>query len=313
MKPLKFTVKVPGTSANLGPGFDIMGLALNVKNEFTFFFDAQDKREVLMHNQETLPFSLDEDFVFLAFKKYFSLYLPQEKVPNYRLILKLELPLKGGLGSSASALVAGFLAAYTFHKKNHPAISLPSERDMLYHLALMEGHPDNTTPAFIGGLVFAYFSNGTLEYYKHKFPGTITLFAFTPDQQMCTNASRKALPESYPGKDVVFNMSRISAWYEFLASGKPGHLLNALQDKIHTPYRITEDSVLAKVIKSVKQEIIGYSLSGSGPTLLFYVQRKKAEQAEKNIGAILENLFKERKMQYKFFRVKADRSGAAVS
>lgn len=312
-KLLKFKIRAPGTSANLGPGFDIMGLALNIYNDF--FFETRQDQVFLteMFNGAPVPFDEKHNLVIKAYENYYSLFLPDKVIPGFNLKLKLDLPLKGGLGSSASALVAGMEAARYIHKIQFPEIPLPSEREILYQLALMEGHPDNTTPAMTGGLAVSFFNDETgLEYYKHKFPGCVSIFAFIPDIQMCTNTSRSELPEKYSAKDVVFNMSRITAWYEFLQSGKSGHLKYALQDRIHTPYRIKKGSVLSTVTDVIEKHVIGYSLSGSGPTMLFYCQRNKAIQVEKKLTLVLNEAMKKENMSYRFFKVKVDSDGVLL-
>ncbi|RHX79065.1 homoserine kinase [Leptospira yasudae] len=277
----QYSIRVPGTSANLGPGFDLFGLAFRIYNRFQFQFRAEKEFKTSVKGMDVLPFAPDEDMVLSSYQSYFRKFLPgQEPVP-YSLHMDLNLPMKGGLGSSASAAVAGVCAARFAHKQFFPKISLPKENEFLFHLGQIEGHPDNTIPAYLGGFVFAYFNGERLEYVKKKFPKRVRCFLIVPDLETSTHQSRKTLPSSYSTEDVIFNMSRIATWMEFLDSGKVDLLKLALEDRVHTPYRMHSEFALNPFLKEVEKHLIGYSLSGSGPSVLLFSERSKAMRVEK--------------------------------
>lgn len=273
----KFTIKVPGTSANMGPGFDLMGIALEIYNLFHFEISESSKFQIKMQDDSPLPFSTHENLIQTSYHKYESFFMHEKKLPPFNVSLQMNLPIGGGLGSSASAIVAGFLAANVVHKSYFPEIPIPEERDFLTRLAEMEGHPDNTIPAFLGGLVFSYFTGDGLVYFKKEFPKKIKLYLCIPDFHTDTNDSRKKLPENYKIEDIIYNMSRLATWIEFLNSENLNLLHNALEDKLHTPYRVDSSPYLKNLVKVLRNESIYFSLSGSGPTLLLYIPEEKED------------------------------------
>ncbi|TGL59644.1 homoserine kinase [Leptospira sarikeiensis] len=316
----KFQIKVPGTSANLGSGFDLLGLAFQIYNEFTFEFGKSSKFERKIKGPAAPVFTDEEDLVLQSYKTYFSVFvsnqvntnLPPSPIP-YSVTMELGLPLKGGLGSSASAVVAGFAAARFAQGVFFPNTKLPSEAEFLYQLALLEGHPDNTTPAYLGGFVFSYFAEEKLYYFKRKFPKNIHCFFLIPDLEIATNHSRKALPEKYPVSELIFNMSRMATWWEFLDSGEPGLLQRALEDKIHTPYRMNAEFPLLPLVKEIEKLSIGVSLSGSGPAVVVYTRRKDSKRLEKKLGELVQKFSKDSGISCKFLRLSPDTNGARIS
>lgn len=194
----KILIQVPGTSANLGPGFDLMGLALDLHNQFEFNFSKEiTESKTELKNGKPLPFSEKEDLVHQSYLSYFKKFLPSVTPPPYHCKMSLSLPLKGGLGSSASAIVAGLSLAREVHKRLEPT-SVPTEPEFTQYLAEFEGHPDNTLPAYLGGFVFAYSTFGErLRYFRKKFPSSVAIFVLTPEFHVSTEESRKTLPKSY--------------------------------------------------------------------------------------------------------------------
>lgn len=275
----KIYIRVPGTSANLGPGFDLLGMALKIYNEFYFTIDTNSNYTTLRIDNTPLPFAGKEDLLQIGYKKYYELFLPKIIPIPYNVKMDLNLPFKGGLGSSASALTAGFALANFLHKKHFAKKNpVPVLDKILYELAMMEGHPDNTTPAMVGGFVFSYFYNGKIVFFKEKFPNSVSLFLFIPQIEVSTNDSRKKLPDSYSVEDVIFNMSRIATWQHFFKTKEFSLLERAVEDKIHTPYRIKPIPLLQSVGDFCLKSGATFSLSGSGPTILIYVEKKNAKK-----------------------------------
>lgn len=275
----KIHIRVPGTSANLGPGFDLLGMALKIYNHFYFTIDPHANYTTLRIDNTPLPFAGKEDLLLCGYEKYFELFLPKIKLIPYNVKMDLNLPFKGGLGSSASALTAGFALGNFLHKKHFSKkMPIPGIDRILYELAMMEGHPDNTTPAMIGGFVFSYFHNGKLIFFKDKFPTAVSLFLFIPQIEVSTNDSRKKLPDKYPVSDIIYNMSRIATWHHFIKTKDFSHLQRAVEDKIHTPYRIKPIPLLGIVGELCNKLGATYSLSGSGPSVLIYTEKKNAKK-----------------------------------
>lgn len=269
----KLYVKVPGTSANLGPGFDIFGLALDIYNEFYFELGEEKNYELSLFDETPLPFPIENNLIKDAYLHYFKKFLPNQKLIPFDVKMKLNLPIKGGLGSSASALVAGFSLAKYVHENFYVDIRLPTIDQFLYELAVLEGHPDNTSAAYIGGFVFSFLNENRLIYFSHHFPNTVDLVLFIPDLETETNHSRKKLPQYYSSHDVIFNLSRVVAWMEFLQSGRFDELSLAVEDKVHTPYRIRQLPFLEYVSQEIQKLGGCFTLSGSGPSLLIFLPK----------------------------------------
>lgn len=272
-KEISIYIRVPGTSANLGPGFDIFGLALDIYNEFYFELGEDNRYEVTLSNGKPLPFPVERNLIQEAYFHYYKKFLSNQKPIPFNVKMNLELPIKGGLGSSASALVAGFCLAKYVHEMFYNEIPLPMESKFLYELAFLEGHPDNTSAAFLGGFVFAFMQVDQLVYFSHEFPKTVDIFLFIPDLEMETNHSRKKLPQYYAAADVVFNLSRVVTWMEFLKTGNFQELVLAVEDKVHTPYRIRQLPFLEYVSEEILKLGACFTLSGSGPSLLIFLPK----------------------------------------
>jgi homoserine kinase len=311
--PKPISLSVPATSANLGPGFDILGMAWKLYNHFDFRFDPALGYEISIKGLDDIPFSQDEDLVLSSYKKYFSLFLNGENAPQYQCKMDLNLPLKGGLGSSATAVVAGFCLAREIHKKDFSHIPLPSESRFIYELAMIEGHPDNTSPAYLGGFVLSYFTEDSgIKYIKKKFPNSTSVFALIPCAEIATNESRKVLPNQYAREDVIFQMTRIATWMQFLENKKFSDLCLALQDRMHTTYRLECLSFMEDLLPVIKRRQLGFCLSGSGPTILIFMERKKVDQQLDAFFREMDEIMQKYKMDYTFHKLNTDNTGIKI-
>lgn len=309
----KFRIKVPATSANLGPGFDLMGMSLDLHNEFEFVFAGKKEFLSSQKNGNPLPFTESDDLVLAAYKKYFQDLTNIESPPFYSCKMNLALPLKGGLGSSASAIVAGLSLAHEVHKRLSPKSDIPSQKKFLQYLAEFEGHPDNTLPAYLGGFVFAYSVFGEeIRYFRKKFPSSVSVLVLTPKFHVSTEESRKTLPQTYQTKDVIFNLSRIGAWMHFLDKRRFSDLVVALEDRMHTPYRISNESPVTSLIDELQKMKLGTCLSGSGPSILIFVERKQIKILEPKIISLVAQKMDEAKIEYDFRRVHTDHLGVQI-
>ncbi|MCZ8344463.1 MAG: homoserine kinase [Leptospira sp.] len=309
----KYRIKVPATSANLGPGFDLMGMSLDLHNEFEFVFAGKKEFQSFRKNGEPLPFSESDDLVLTSYKKYFQDLTKIESPPYYSCKMNLGLPLKGGLGSSASAIVAGLSLAHEVHKRLSPKSDIPSHKKFLQYLAEFEGHPDNTLPAYLGGFVFAYSVFGEdIRYFRKKFPNSVSVFVLTPKFHVSTEESRKTLPKTYPTNDLIFNLSRIGAWMHFLDKRRFSDLVVALEDRMHTPYRIPNDSPVASLLGELKTMRLGTCLSGSGPSVLIFVERKQIKILAPKITDLVAQKMDEANIEYDLKQVHTDHLGVQI-
>lgn len=254
-------VQVPATTANLGPGFDCLGMALELYNIVEFnkinrglVIEAEgDSAEKLPRNEENL--------VYQAARRVF------EKV-NYtpgglRIRLVNNIPLGRGLGSSAAAVVGGIIAA------NIMCSAGMNMRDMLTLACSMEGHPDNIAPALLGGLVIYAAVEDEITWKKIDLPPGLKAVAAIPDFIMNTRDTRDALPQMVTMRDAVFNIGRAALLVAALQKGDLSMLGTALDDRLHQPYRSGLIPGFKKVISAAKLAgARGVALSGAGPTII---------------------------------------------
>jgi homoserine kinase len=250
-------IRVPATSANLGPGFDCLGIALNVYLEVTA--TPSDKNHFLYSGQGHLP-DTDTNLMHEGFRAaYLSL---RRQAPPITFSVNNPIPLARGLGSSSAALVAGIALADAL-------LGGQLGREGVFQLAAeMEEHPDNVAPAVYGGFTASVQRpNGSYLCERLELPAWTFLFA-VPTFELLTSEARRVLPESYSREDVIFNTSRTSLWTLAVALDKPELLRVASQDKIHEPYR----EKLVPGLAETRQQLLaagayGAFLSGAGPTV----------------------------------------------
>ncbi|MBW4654260.1 MAG: homoserine kinase [Kaiparowitsia implicata GSE-PSE-MK54-09C] len=259
------TVRVPGTTANIGPGFDCLGAALTLYNQFTFTrHPAGERLQISVSGQESAQVVGDKsNLAYRAFCHLFTaLDLP---LPPLRLEIGLDVPLARGLGSSATAIVGGLVGA------NALAGSPLNEEEVMQMAIALEGHPDNVVPALLGGcrLAAAEASAPTWAICDVPWHPDLVPVVAIPDFELSTQAARRVLPASYARADAIFNMAHLGLLLRALGAGNPDWLNAALHDRIHQPYR----KALIKGYDAVEQGAIaagayGLVISGAGPTLL---------------------------------------------
>jgi len=268
------TVKVPATTANLGPGFDCIGAALKLYNQFEFTTLDVDGLIIQVSGMEAEKVQTDEsNLLYQAFVKLYT-YIEQTP-PSVKIEIKLGVPLSRGLGSSATAIVGGLVAA------NELAGRPLSELEVMKLAIAMEGHPDNVVPALLGGCRLAATSNigweiGDIPWHRH-----ILAVVAIPDFELSTSEARKVLPTEISRDDAIFNISHFGLLLRGLATNREEWLKAALQDKLHQPYRQAlipgYDAVNTAAINA---GAYGMVISGAGPTLLALVDTSKGKAVE---------------------------------
>jgi len=271
------TVKVPATTANLGPGFDCIGAALKLYNEFEF--TTLDVEGLMIQVSGTEAEKVETDESNLLYQAFIKLYQHIEQTaPSVKIRIKLGVPLSRGLGSSATAIVGGLVAA------NELAGRPLSELEVMKLAIAMEGHPDNVVPALLGGCRLAATSNtsnncweiGDIPWHRDILP-----VVAIPDFELSTSEARKVLPAEISRHDAIFNISHFGLLLRGLATNREEWLKAALQDKLHQPYRQAlipgYDAVNTAAINA---GAYGMVISGAGPTLLALVDTSKAKSVE---------------------------------
>ena len=274
---------VPATTANLGPGFDVLGLALNLYNTFTL---TEIERglvvEVAGVGAERLPKD-QTNLVYTAAKRLFD--ETGMSLGGLHIGIDMEVPLGRGLGSSSTAIVGGLAAA------NELCGGKLSKQDIFALATEIEGHPDNVGPAIFGGLTMCYTRQERAQAVSLKPSGTIKPVVLAPSSMLETKKARAVLPESVALGDAVFNIGRSSILVAALLEGMPDMLRDAMEDRLHQPYRAPLVPGMDRVIESLSgYPDIGVALSGAGPSILCLVARSKEAELVALIDDVLAGL-----------------------
>lgn len=278
MKPVcnKVSVKVPATSANLGSGFDTAGIALEYFDSLVFALDESQDVRVIIHGEgeDTLPKD-ETHLVVSTFRKACKIF----GLPNLRFILEArnQIPQARGMGSSASAIVAGIAAAWTFAHEGE------LNREEIFEIAAaIEGHPDNVAPAVFGGLTMSWKDSDSQEFHtvRYKVSKDISVSVFVPNFELSTELARRALPANVPYGDAIFNVSRaamIPVAFGALngdSADKTGAvkfdisrnalLFAATQDALHQPYRASLMQDSWDLVEALREAGFAAAISGAG-------------------------------------------------
>ena len=308
---MKVTVKIPATTANLGPGFDCFGLALPIYNyvtvEETVMPGSGIQIEIINNNNnDDILNSVPTDESNIAYKAIELLYNFIGQTPDeLKITIKSDIPMAKGLGSSASVIVGGLIAA-------NELLGRPADTDVLLSIATeIEGHPDNVAPAILGGFVFASQENdGSVLYRKIDWNKDWKLTVCVPDYELATNISRSVIPTEIPLKDAVFNLKRSAMFIHALQTKDSQLMKAALKDKIHQPYRTKLVPGLNEIIDSLKNEenVLGTVLSGAGPAILVISEGNNKDR----IYQIIEDTWNNLNVKVNIFTVEPEENGACI-
>lgn len=286
---MKVSVKVPASTANLGSGFDCLGMALPIYNivtiEETVLPGTGVEINIISETDDDNEFAIEHiptDENNIVYKAVELLYNSIGQAPaELKINIKSQIPIAKGLGSSASVIVGGLLAA-------NELLGRPADEAALLSIATeVEGHPDNVTPAIVGGLVLtSQQDDGSIVYRKLPWPEEWHLTVCIPDYELATEISRSVLPKEVPIKDATFNTCRMAMFVEALYSKDAELMKLALQDKLHQPYRQKLVPGLADIIENLKHEenVIGTVLSGAGPSILVISQKNNLNRIKSIIS-----------------------------
>lgn len=263
------SIKVPATSANIGPGYDTLGLALNLFNEITV--EKQDKGIDVIWDCENPNIPLEDNLVYVALMETLKKY-NKEDLGGIIRIKSINIPVSRGLGSSAAAIVGGINAA------NYLMGDIMSTEDIVNLATAMEGHPDNVAPAILGNMVLSTMHQDEVLYSVIDFPEEIKFNVLIPNFKLSTEKARSALPGEYKVEDVVSNSSKLALMINFLQQKKYDKLRICLQDRLHQPYRFSLINNSVDIFKK-SQELgaLGEFISGAGPTLISLVKDNNKE------------------------------------
>lgn len=255
-------VKVNATSANVCVGFDVLGLALDIKNEFSF--EKCDKFEFVGFEKQYA--STKSNMVYKAYRKVFK-KLNKKPIP-VRIGFKGDIPVSRGLGSSSSLIVAGLFAA-------NEVLNKPLKTEDLYDLACeIEGHPDNVAPAIYGGLVASYKNDNKYKSIIYPVNNNLKFLVIIPPFKLSTHEAREALPKVLPYKDIVNNLSRIVNIPYAFNNGDIKLLKELFNDKVHEPYRGKLIANYDNIKKDLEDINCAFAISGSGSCMLVICEKE---------------------------------------
>jgi homoserine kinase len=263
---ISFEVRVPASTANLGPGFDCLGLALDLHLAARATVLPAESRTMArsrgVSGSSGLPTNPEQNLILQAMSH--AAKREGVNLPRVRLAVHNEIPIAGGLGSSAAAIIAGIALGYAVCGREL------TEGAALSCATWLESHVDNVGAALLGQLVVSMVrGDGSVVALRKIWPKEIRVVAVTPEISLTTAASRAALPKSVPHSDAVFNLQRAALFLAALDARRYDLLADAMQDRLHQFYRKDLIPGLAEVLAMPRVPgMLGVALSGSGPTVV---------------------------------------------
>ena len=262
----RVTIRVPATTANLGPGFDAFGCALSLYTDVTFE-ETDAGLEITGCDEE---FTGPDNLAYVSYCA--ALATMSEELRGIKIHIEAQIPVCRGLGSSAALLVAGAMGANVLRGNKL------STQGLLNITNAMEGHPDNLAPAFFGGLTASMVDNGLPVCVNFPLHPDWEFLALVPDFDLPTTLARQALPTEYDRSDAVYNIAHGALVLKALELGDEKLLRNAMQDRIHQPYRKKMIADYDKIESLIRTTGAAFCLSGAGPTLLCITRNPGLEE-----------------------------------
>lgn len=297
-----FILRIPATSANLGPGFDIFGLAISLPNTIGFNFSTNANYQLTDNLHQELPIPQEENLIRISYEHMFK-KLGGQNLPKWNAVVNAATTPGKGFGSSAMAIVAGVHLAWAilragsidsliqsvqaqFQENNTSEIYPQSHSDEISGFLDLEPHPDNVVPARLGGWVFCSDPQTVIRY---NLPDDLGLMALIPDYSISTEKSRVALPATLPRSDSLMNIRGCLLWLEYIHTGRTDLLMQALNsDRLHEPYRTKAIFGYQELKAALQREgCYGMTLSGSGPGIIVYYDKNNESKVLPRIKALV--------------------------
>jgi homoserine kinase len=258
------TIAVPASTANLGPGFDTLAVGVQLYLRVRIVDVREDGRgEVtVLRSQPPVP---DENGVERAYRSLAS--RAPNGLPSVAIEIDSEIPVGGGLGSSAAATIAGL-------RLFERCVAPLTEQELLDAACALEGHPDNAAAAIYGGLAAAMqHEDGRVSVVNLEWPSEIRFLIATPHRMLRTEAARKVVPTTLSRADAIFNLQRVARLMHAVSTGDASALKEALKDRWHQPARSALIPELAPALALDDPDLLGVCLSGAGPSIVAFASR----------------------------------------
>lgn len=280
-------VRVPATSANLGPGFDALGLAVTLYDDVDLEMAGSGLSiEVTGEGEETARRG-ERHLIAQTFRSAYALIgrsagdsSEQDAVPGLRIRCVNRIPHARGLGSSSAATVAGILAARALHPSGHRF----TDDDVLALATRIEGHPDNVAPCLAGGLTIAWQTAAGPRLTRLDVSPDVRPLALVPDWRLATERARGLLPEAVPHADAAANAGRAALLVAAL-TGRPELLLDATEDRLHQSYRRPAMPESVALVERLRVKGVAAVISGAGPTVLALTFRDEVDSIATEVGS----------------------------
>lgn len=294
-------IRIPATSANMGPGFDSIGIAVELYNHI-WVEEQATGLTIDVKRDQAIPVPTDETNLIYKTMKYF--YEQKGlKMPGVHIVQEDYIPMVRGLGSSAACIVGGLFAA------NALAGNICDKDELAQMAAQLEGHPDNSNPAIYGSMVVGAQDENKMNHVRLELPDDLIFATMVPDFPVSTADARGVLPDSYTRKDMVFNASRAALLVASMMTGKYENFDMAMEDCVHQPYRAQLIPGMHEIFKHAKEfGAVASYLSGAGSTLMAMVTKDRAEEFERKMSAYLGTL----EHNWELNLLKADMQGVLV-
>lgn len=265
-------VKVPASTANLGPGFDTLGMALSLFAWISLRPSSETRVTLVGGNLDGVAVD-KSNLIYEVAQSVFR--RAGVDIPELDIIIKSDIPLTRGLGSSASAIVGALVAA------NELVGGVLSEHELFQMATALEKHPDNVGASLFGGIIASAWDGARAEAVRLEPPKGMDILVAIPAFELSTKKARNVLPQSVAMGDAVFNVSHSSLLTAALATGKLDLLKMAMRDRLHQPYRAALIPGMATILEEATSHgALGAVLSGAGPTLLMLTDRAEARGGE---------------------------------
>ena len=296
---MKITIKVPATSANLGPGFDALGLALDLWNE-TIIAPAKEFA-VKINGEGANRLSSGKNNLIVRVAQRLAERVGKQ-LPPFHAECNNQISLSSGMGSSAATIVTGLLAGNALFEN-------PLSKEEILNLASeIEGHPDNVAPALLGGLVVSTVEAGKVIARQIPIAVDVCITIALPDFYISTKQARAALPRKVSVKNAVYNISRAVLVTEAFRTGDLSLLGKTMTDKLHQPYRLKLIPGAWSAMKAAKEAgAAAVALSGAGPSLIAF-----SSKTEPEIGEAMKRAYEAAGLSARIFHLKVSSRGAEI-
>ena len=302
----RVVVRVPGTSANCGPGFDCLGVATTIYNyiDLTLLRSSRLTVEASGEGADKIPLG-KKNLTWQAIRRLLQEVWRADDFKGAIIRTKNNVPLSRGLGSSSTAIVAGLTAA-------NEILGAPLDKNGLLKLATeIEGHPDNVAPAIFGGFTVSVMSGGDVQTFSFMPRIKLKLIVTVPDFELSTRLARKVLPKNVALKDAIFNVSRASMLVAALVKGREDLLPFAFDDALHQPYRQKLVPGMTEVFTAAREAgALGAAISGAGSCLIAFTSAGGG--LEQKISAAMTDAFAAHGVKSRALILDVDKRGAKV-